>query len=50
MMKRKYEVRWYELNLTKEKSKKFLTELAALLYAWYIEFKHGVITIIYSYD
>ena len=49
-MKREYEVRWYEHNLTQEKSKRFFTELAALLYAWYIEFKHGVITIIYSHD
>lgn len=49
-MKRKFEVRWYEYNLTQEKSKRFFTEPAALLYAWYIEFKHGVITRIYSHD
>ena len=49
-MKRKFEVRWYEYNLTQEKSKRFFTEPAALFYAWYIEFKHGVITRIYIHD
>lgn len=36
-MKRKYEVRWYELNLTKEKSRKFFTAIGAALFAAYLE-------------
>lgn len=36
-MKRKFEVRWYELNLTKEKSRKFFTEWGAVAFASYIE-------------
>ena len=37
MMKRKYEVRWYELNLTKEKSIKFFTAIGTALFAAYLE-------------
>lgn len=36
-MKRKYEVRWYELGLTNEKCRKFFTEWGAIAYAAYIE-------------
>lgn len=36
-MKRKYEVRWYELNLTKERSRKFFTAIGAALFAAYLE-------------
>lgn len=36
-MKRKYEVRWYECNLTEEKSRKFFTEWGAIAFAAYIE-------------
>ena len=36
-MKRKFEVRWYELNLTKEKSRKFFTKMGAIIFAAYIE-------------
>lgn len=36
-MKRKYEVRWYERNLTHEKSRKFFTEIGAVIYKWYLE-------------
>lgn len=36
-MKRKYEVRWYELNLTKEKSRKFFTAIGAALFVAYLE-------------
>ena len=36
-MKRKFEVRWYELNLTKEKSRKFFTEWGAIVFSAYLE-------------
>lgn len=36
-MKRRYEVRWYELNLTKEKCRKFFTKFGAAIFAAYLE-------------
>ncbi len=36
-MKRKYEVRWYDHNLTKEKCRKFFTEVGAAMFAAYLE-------------
>lgn len=36
-MKHKFEVRWYELNLTQEKVRKFFTEWGAVAFASYIE-------------
>lgn len=36
-MRRRYEVRWYELNLTKEKCRKFFTKLGAAIFAAYLE-------------
>ena len=36
-MKQKFEVRWYELNLTKEKSRKFFTEWGAIVFSAYLE-------------
>lgn len=36
-MKRKYEVRWHEYNLTEEKRRKFFTKLGAIFFASYIE-------------
>jgi hypothetical protein len=36
-MKKKYEVRWYELSLTNEKCRKFFTEWGAIIFAAYIE-------------
>lgn len=36
-MKKKYEVRWYELNLTKEKCRKFFTKIGAAFFASYLE-------------
>lgn len=36
-MKQKFEVRWYELNLTQEKVRKFFTEWGAIAFASYIE-------------
>lgn len=41
-MKRKYEVRWYEYDLTEEKKRKFFTYFAAVLYAAYLEAYEGV--------
>jgi hypothetical protein len=35
-MKRRFEVRWYELNLTERKSRKFFTELGAEIFKWYL--------------
>lgn len=37
-MKRRFEVRWYELNLTKRKSRKFFTEWGANLFVWYLKY------------
>ena len=36
-MEKRYEVRWYEHNLTQEKSRKFFTEWGAVIFASYIE-------------
>lgn len=35
----RYEVRWYELNLTQRKCRKFFTEIGAVIYRWYLEKK-----------
>ena len=34
---RKYEVKWYELNLTTPMSRKFFTRLGATIFASYLE-------------
>lgn len=47
-MKRKQEVRWYECNLTQEKSRKFFTETGASLFAWYLEHFQGAKAKIYA--
>lgn len=49
-MKRKYEVEWYEFNLTERRSRKFFTEGIASLYAWWIEFKYDINTRILRHD
>ena len=36
-MKKKFEVRWYEHNLTQERVRKFFTEWGAIAFASYIE-------------
>lgn len=36
-MKWKYEVRWYELNLTRLRSRKFFTKIGAIFFASYLE-------------
>ena len=37
MVKKRYEVRWYELNLTQEKRRKFFTKIGAIFFASYLE-------------
>ena len=37
-MKRRWIVKWYDLNLTQEMSRKFFTEVGANFYAWYLEY------------
>ena len=36
-MKKKYEVRWYELNLTNWKCRKFFTKVGAVIFASWLE-------------
>lgn len=36
-MKQKYEVKWYEFNLTQPRSRKFFTKWGAITFAAYIE-------------
>ena len=50
MMKRKYEVRWYECNLTEERSRKFFTKKGALLFMCYLETFENVQPVIYRND
>ena len=47
-MKREYEIRWYEYELTKPCRKKFLTRAVATLYAMYISKKQNVKVLIYK--
>ena len=47
---RKYVVKWYDCNLTERMSRKFFTEAAANLFAWYIEYTENVTTKIYQYE
>lgn len=47
-MKRRWIVRWYELNLTEERSRKFFTEVGAMFFAWWIEYKYNIITRVYE--
>lgn len=49
-MKRRWNVRWYELNLTEERCRSFFTEVAANFYAWYLEYKYDVKTRIYKHE
>lgn len=49
-MKRKYEVRWYELNLTQPRSRKFFTKKGALLFMCYLETFEHVQPVIYRND
>ena len=47
-MRKCYEVRWYEFNLTEMQSRKFFTEIGAELYKWYLEHYEGAIAKIYE--
>ena len=47
-MRWKYELRWYEFNLTEMQSRKFLTEFGARTYKWYLEAYEGAIVKIYE--
>jgi hypothetical protein len=39
-IRRRYEVRWYEYNLTQERRRKFFTEIGAALYhVWLFYFR-----------
>ena len=50
MMKRKYEVSWYELNLTQPRSRKFFTKWGAIIFAAYIEAYEYAKPEIHEYD
>ena len=41
-MRYNYEVRWYELNLTEQRSRKFFTEIGAAMFAAYLEIYENV--------
>lgn len=47
-MKREYEIRWYEYELTKPRRKKFLTRIGAAMYAMYISGKQNAKVLIYK--
>lgn len=49
-MKRKYEVLWYEYNLTEEKRRKFFTEVGAMFYSWWLEYKYNINSRIDRYE
>lgn len=38
----RYEVRWYEFNLTERQSRKFFTEIGAAMFAAYLEVYENV--------
>ena len=47
-MKRKYEVRWYELNLTQQRSRKFFTHWGAMMFMAYLEAYENAEPVIYK--
>lgn len=47
-MKRNFEIRWYEYELTKPRRKKFLTRIGAMLYAIYISKTQNAKVLIYN--
>lgn len=49
-MKRRWEVRWYEHNLTQENRRRFFTDIGANFFAWWIEFKYDLRTMVYEVD
>lgn len=49
-MKKRFEVRWYELDLPKRKSRKFFTELGAEIFKWYLGSRCYAYAKIYTID
>jgi hypothetical protein len=49
-MRRKYEVEWYEFNLTQRRSRKFFTETGAILFARWISKQQDVTPRIKAYE
>lgn len=47
-MKRKYEVRWYEFNLTQPRSRKFFTHWGAMIFMAYLEAYENAEPVIYK--
>lgn len=46
MKPRKYEVRWYEHNLTEQRCRKFFTKIGAIFFASYMEaYEYAKVTI-----
>lgn len=50
LIKRKYEVRWYDLDLTQELRRRFFTDFAASFFAWWLEYKYNECPKIYKYE
>ena len=48
-MKKKFEVRWYEFNLTNERTVSFYTEIAACLFYLWLRFVKKEKPTIYEY-
>ena len=49
-MKRPYQLRWYEYNLTTLRRRFFFTEIGALIYQWYLLHFEGIISYLYEYE
>ena len=49
-MKRKYEVRWYDHNLSLEQSRRFFTDFAANFFSWYLEYRYEVKTWVVNHE
>jgi len=47
-MKRRYQVKWYEYNLTKPRSRNFFTEFGAAIFRLWLHFIRGEKSIIYE--
>lgn len=47
-MKRKYQVRWYEYNLTKERSRNFFTAIGAHMFSTWLLVRYDVNAKIYT--
>ena len=41
-MKRAFKVEWYEFDLTQPRCRKFFTETAASMFAWWLNYKHNI--------